>query len=110
MSNVYLLSLQYKTPSSPVPTDPALVSTTIAEVIRNVTETSNRTTLQVRAGYMGLCLMQSNAAQTCSSSASKLADIVKQTTSSSNEATADPLNLIYIANEFKEKIVFDGLM
>lgn len=54
--------------------------------------------------------MQSNAAQTCSSSASKLADIVKQTTSSSNEATADPLNLIYIANEFKEKIVFDGLM
>lgn len=54
--------------------------------------------------------MQSNAAQTCSSSASKLADIVKQTTNSSNETTADPLNLIYIANEFKEKIVFDGLM
>ncbi|KAJ5728019.1 hypothetical protein N7493_004349 [Penicillium malachiteum] len=45
----------------------------------------------------------------CSTSASSLANIVKLS-SSAADGTRDPLNLIYIANSFKEDIVFNGLL
>jgi hypothetical protein len=60
---------------------------------------------------MGLCLTLSNGAQLCSGSAAALASMVKTEGIQSNDTeAADPLNLIWIAQNFKEKIVFDGLM
>lgn len=45
----------------------------------------------------------------CSTNAKSLANIVKLSSRATN-GTRDPLNLIYIANSFKEDIVFDGLL
>ncbi|KAJ5666092.1 uncharacterized protein N7477_008540 [Penicillium maclennaniae] len=116
LSNVYLLSLQYKTTTSPLATAPAQVSTAIVQAIHNVSQTGNGTTLEVRAGYMGLCVALRDTERICSRNARVLANLIKaekfsiRTGNTSTEFTPDPLNLIMIANEFKEKIVFDGLM
>jgi len=65
---------------------------------------------------MGLCISQGDEGRVCSSSAKILANIIKaeKTTSitgnMTTEATPDPLNLIMIAEEFRTKIVFDGLL
>ncbi|KAJ5822695.1 hypothetical protein N7447_005035 [Penicillium robsamsonii] len=88
--------------------------TNIAHAIHNVFQTGNGTTLEVRAGYMGICVTQSHIGRICSTNAQVLANLfqaqkhVKNGTST--EIVPDPLNLIMIANEFKEKIVFDGLI
>jgi hypothetical protein len=86
------------------------------QAIHNLSQTGNGTTLEVRVGYMGLCVTQRDTGRICSSSARVLANLIKAEKASisngntSTEITLDPLNLIMIANEFKEKIVFDGLM
>ncbi|RHZ64666.1 hypothetical protein CDV55_103919 [Aspergillus turcosus] len=110
LSNVYLVSLQYRNASTSIPSDPVLVNPGIAETVYNVSH-ANSTIREVRAGYMGLCLTLSNGARLCSGSAAALASMVKAEGVQGNDtATADPLNLIWIANNFKEKIVFDGLI
>lgn len=81
----------------------------IAEQIYNVSQPHNVTILEVRAGFMGLCLTQSDGTRFCSSSAAALASMVKDEGRNETD-TADPLNLIWIANNFKDKIVFNGLM
>lgn len=58
----------------------------------------------MRAGYRGLCIALSNGQWICSGAAA-LATMVKE-----SSATDDPLNLIFIARNFMEEIVFDGLM
>jgi hypothetical protein len=110
LSNVYLVSLQYRNASTSVSDDPVLVNPGIAEKVYNVSH-GNSTIREVRAGYMGLCLTLSNGAQLCSGSASALASMVKAEGMQGNDTgAADPLNIIWIAQNFKEKIVFDGLM
>ncbi|GFF22893.1 hypothetical protein IFM51744_04099 [Aspergillus udagawae] len=110
LSNVYLVSLQYRNASTSVPDDPVLVNPGIAEKVYNVSH-GNSTIREVRAGYMGLCLTLSNGAQLCSGSASALASMVKAEGMQGNDTgAADPLNIIWIAQNFKEKIVFDGLI
>jgi hypothetical protein len=92
------------------------VSSAIAHAIHNVSQTGNGTTLEVRAGYKGICVTQSNSGRICSSNIKALANLIKAEKSSvsngntSTEIIPDPLNLIMIANEFKDKIVFDGLL
>ncbi|KAJ6108247.1 hypothetical protein N7523_009570 [Penicillium sp. IBT 18751x] len=113
LSNVYLLSLHYKATSSLAISDPTIVSTSIAHAIQNITQAGKESTLEVRVGYMGLCIMQSDEVTTCSSSATKLANMLKLPSTgvtNSIHGTADPLNLIHIAADFKDKIVFDGLL
>ncbi|KAJ5736579.1 Ca2+ regulator and membrane fusion protein Fig1-domain-containing protein [Penicillium malachiteum] len=109
MRDVYLLSLQYKDISSLALSDSSIVSTDIAHAVQNITKSGDEPTLQVRAGYMGLCIMLTDGDWVCSTSASSLANIVKLSSNAAND-TRDPLNLVSIANNFKEDIVFDGLL
>ncbi|KAJ5664658.1 hypothetical protein N7462_011471 [Penicillium macrosclerotiorum] len=110
MSNIYLLSLQY-TSNFPTASVSGQVSTAIMQAIHSISQTGNGTSLEVRAGYMGLCVMQSDSERICSSSARALANLIKAEKSTisqgntSTEFTPDPLNLIMIANDFREKIV-----
>jgi hypothetical protein len=120
MSNIYLLSLQYNALSSPIVTAPGQVSPTIANAVFNVLQTGNGTTFEVRAGYMGLCVGKTglglDETRVCSSSAKALAAFVqaeKKTINHGNTSITiipDPLNLIMVAEEFRQKIVFDGFM
>ncbi|KAJ5088597.1 Ca2+ regulator and membrane fusion protein Fig1-domain-containing protein [Penicillium angulare] len=109
LRNVYLLSLQYKDTSSMVLSDQSIVSTEIVHAVQNITQSGDEPTFEVRAGYTGLCAMLNGGEWVCSTSAKGLADIIRPSSSSAN-GTHDPLNLIYIANGFKEDIVFDGLL
>ncbi|KAJ5557220.1 Ca2+ regulator and membrane fusion protein Fig1-domain-containing protein [Penicillium frequentans] len=115
LSNVYLLSLRY-TNNSEAATKPAQVSTMIQSAVYNVSQTNSGSTFEVRAGYMGLCISQGDVGRVCSSNAKILANIVKAEKTSSatgnltTESSPDPLNLIMIAEEFRTKIVFDGLL
>lgn len=106
LSNVYLLSIQYRNAPAVHPADPVLVNPGIAESVYNVSRHAHGDVpvLEVRAGYRGLCLILSDGQRLCSGAAA-LASMVK-----SSNATRDPLNLIWIAKDFKETIVFDGLM
>lgn len=115
LSNIYLLSLEYTATESSFSTTPVQVSSAIAHAIHNVSQTGNGTTLEVRAGYMGICVTQSDTGRICSSNVKVLANLFQTQRSVNNgntstELVPDPLNLIMIANEFKEKIVFNGLM
>ncbi|KAJ5981768.1 hypothetical protein N7522_013396 [Penicillium canescens] len=85
---------------SPISTGPGQVSSAIAHAIHNVSQTGNGTTLEVRAGYKGILLANLIKAEKSSVSNGN----------TSTETIPDPLNLIMIANEFKDKIVFDGLI
>ena len=109
LSSVYLLSLEYKDTSSLALSASTIVSTEIAHAVQNVTHSGDEPTLQVRAGYMGLCIMLNAGEWICSTNAKSLTNIVKLSSRATN-GTRDPLNLIYIANSFKEDIVFDGLL
>ncbi|RHZ46558.1 Fig1 domain-containing protein, partial [Aspergillus thermomutatus] len=112
LSNVYLVSLQYKNTSTQSPSDPVLVNPGIAEKVYNVSQSRRSMIREVRAGYMGLCLTLSDGARFCSGSAAALASMVKAegVQGSNDTATADPLNLLWIVKNFKETIVFDGLI
>lgn len=110
MNNIYLVSLKYRNASTSAPSDPSFINPSIAQDVYNISQPRNTTIQEVRAGYMGLCLTRSDGAQLCSSSAAALASMVKDQGMQGSNDTADPLNLIWIANKFKETIVFDGLM
>jgi hypothetical protein len=91
------------------------VSSIIAHAIHNVSQTGKGTTLEVRAGYMGICVTQSHTGRICSGNVQVLANLIQAQNPVNNgntttETTSDPLNLIMMANEFREKIVFNGLM
>ncbi|KAJ5201241.1 Mg2+ transporter protein CorA-like/Zinc transport protein ZntB [Penicillium cf. viridicatum] len=115
LSNIYLLSLEYTATESSFSTTPGQVNSAIAHAIHNVSQTGNGTTLQVRAGYTGICVTQSHTGRICSNDVKVLANLFQTQRSVNNgnmstEIVPDPLNLIMIANEFKEKIVFNGLI
>lgn len=116
MSGVYLISLQYNAPSTPIPTLPGEVNPIISHAIRNVSQAGNGSTFAIRAGYRGICMGQDDLSRICSSSAEKLARMAraeKKTIGHGNtsmEVILDPLNLIMIAEDFKQKVVFDGFM
>ena len=116
MSDVYLMSLRYNAPNYSIPKGAGQINTLISQAVHNVSQTGNGTTFEVRTGYMGLCVGQSNEDRICSSSAKALANMIateRKTIvygNSSAETTPDPLNLIMVAEEFRQKIVFEGLL
>jgi hypothetical protein len=98
ISNLYLITFYYQmyTPTY----DPTQVDPGVAAAIANIV---GRATLEVRVGYFGLCINQdSGESFLCSNNATLLAEQVS--------IDQDPLNLIYIANSFKNSVVFPYLM
>lgn len=62
----------------------------------------NGSSLEVRAGYFGLCVRYADRIWVCSSNSAGLA---KQL-----QPYQDPLNLIWAQARFREGIIFSGLM
>ena len=95
--NIFLISLYYQT--YPPTFDPAQVDPGVTTAIANIV---GRAKLQVRVGYFGICINPDGGAFLCSNNASSLASQVS--------VDQDPLNLIWVANTFKDSIVFPYLM
>ena len=94
---LYLTYLSYQPihhSNSPVQVNPDLAKT--------FTTLVNGSSLEVRAGYFGLCVRYQSGVWLCSSDSAGLAREF--------QAYQDPLNLIWVQARFKEGIVFSGLM
>ena len=94
---LYLTYLSYQSTqhsTSPVQVNPDLATT--------FTTLVNGSSLEVRAGYFGLCVRYENGIWLCSSDSAGLAREF--------QPYQDPLNLIWVQARFKEGIVFSGLM
>ncbi|XPT03350.1 hypothetical protein M3J09_012444 [Ascochyta lentis] len=96
MTNIYILGLSYtnSTPSNLSPTGKNLSAT-----LNGYKGTSQ---LDVRTGYFGLCIRQRGIVWLCSSDANGLTQQIG--------AENDPLNLIGAASEFKDNVLFSGLL
>ena len=93
----YLTDLSYQPvshPTSPEQVNPDL-ATTFAGLV-------NGSSLEVRAGYFGLCVRYAGEIWVCSSDSAGLARQF--------QPYQDPLNLIWVQANFREGIVFSGLM
>ena len=95
--SIFLISLYYK--SYPPTFDPAQVDPGVTTAIANIV---GQAQLEVRVGYFGICINPDGGAFLCSNNASSLATQVS--------VDQDPLNLIWVANTFKDSIVFPYLM
>lgn len=95
--NIFLISFFYEsyTPIfSQAQVDPAVV-TAIANIVGNAM-------LEVRVGYFGICINPDGGSFLCSNNATQLAEQIT--------IDHDPLNLIWIAQTFKDSIVFPYLL
>lgn len=95
--NIFLISLYYK--SYPPSFDPSQVDPGVTTAIANIV---GQAQLEVRVGYFGICINPDGGSFLCSNNASSLATQVS--------VDQDPLNLIWVANTFKDNIVFPYLM
>lgn len=93
---IYLISLYYQgyTPTY----DPAQVDPGVTAAIANIV---GQATLEVRVGYFGICV-DADGSFLCANNATALAEQVS--------IDQDPLNLIWVAETFKNEIVFPYLM
>ncbi|MCJ1376065.1 hypothetical protein MMC20_007303 [Loxospora ochrophaea] len=95
--NIFLISLYYQ--SYPPVFDAAQVDPGVTTAIANIV---GRAQLEVRVGYFGICINPDGGAFLCSNNASALAGQVS--------VDQDPLNLIWVAETFKNSIVFPYLI
>ena len=95
--SIFLISLYYK--SYPPSFDPAQVDPGVTTAIANIV---GQAQLEVRVGYFGICINPDGGSFLCSNNASSLATQVS--------VDQDPLNLIWVAETFKDSIVFPYLM
>ena len=95
--DIFLLSLFYEDHVA-VP-DTAQVDYNVNNAIRNIVGGAQ---LQARVGYFGICVAPEGGAWLCSNNATALANQVS--------VDQDPLNLIWLAEQFKDNIVFPYLM
>ncbi|KAG4429143.1 hypothetical protein IFR05_015372 [Cadophora sp. M221] len=108
LQNVYVLSLSYvsnpKTPtaSSPVQLNPD-VTTTFATIA------ATHSALEVRVGYLGICISQVHSQWMCSNNALTLSNLIKLY-GGVESGEQDPLNLIWIAGRFKDEMLYSGLL
>ena len=94
---IFLLSLYYKDYEA-VP-DTAQVNYNVHTAIANIAGDAH---LQARVGYFGICINPDGGSWLCSNNATSLANEVA--------VDQDPLNLIWLAAQFKDMIVFPYLM
>ena len=100
LSGIYLLSLSYSNRTSPK-VELAQLNTNLTSIFHS---TASMAQLEVRASYRGICIRSQQGKWTCAKNATKLANSVRAL------ENGDPLNLIWIAANFSDHIVFDGLM
>jgi hypothetical protein len=95
--SIFLISFYYEayTPTY----NPTQVNPGVTAAITNIVGTAS---LEVRVGYFGLCIQPDSGSFLCSNNATLLAEQVS--------LEADPLNLIWVADTFKNSVVFPYLM
>ncbi|KAK0725446.1 Ca2+ regulator and membrane fusion protein Fig1-domain-containing protein [Lasiosphaeris hirsuta] len=95
--DIFLLSLYYQKYTA-VP-DTAQVDYNVNTAISNIVGGAR---LQARVGYFGICVNPDGGSWLCSNNATTLANEVS--------VDQDPLNLIWLASQFKDMIVFPYLL
>lgn len=95
--DIFLLSLYYEHYTA-VP-DTSQVDYNVNQAIGNIVGNAH---LQARVGYFGICVNPDGGSWLCSNNATALANEVS--------VDQDPLNLIWLAAQFKDMIVFPYLM
>lgn len=95
--DIYLISLYYQ--HYPAVFSPAQIDPGVTTAISNIVGSAQ---LNVRVGYFGICIRPDAGAWMCNQNASALADLVS--------VDQDPLNLVWVAQTFKDAIVFPYLM
>ncbi|KAG7417288.1 Ca2+ regulator and membrane fusion protein Fig1-domain-containing protein [Fusarium sp. MPI-SDFR-AT-0072] len=95
--DIFLLSIYYKEYTA-VP-DTAQVDYNLHSAIENI---AGDASLQARVGYFGICINPDGGSWLCSNNATALAKEV--------DVDQDPLNLIWLAAQFKDMIVFPYLI
>jgi hypothetical protein len=94
---IFLISLYYQ--QYPPTPDTAQVDFGVHTAISNIVGNAH---LEARVGYFGICINPDGGSWLCSNNATALADEVS--------VDQDPLNLIWLASQFKDTIVFPYLM
>jgi hypothetical protein len=94
---IFLISLYYKQ-YSPVPST-AQVDFNAHIAISNI---AGNAILAARVGYFGICINPDGGSWLCSNNATALANEI--------QLSQDPLNLIWLASQFKDMIVFPYLV
>ncbi|OIW26524.1 membrane fusion mating protein FIG1 [Coniochaeta ligniaria NRRL 30616] len=97
MPDIFLLSIYYEHYTA-VP-DTAQVDYNVNTAISNIVGGAR---LQTRVGYFGICVNPDGGSWLCSNNATALANEVS--------VDQDPLNLIWLASQFKDMIVFPYLI
>ncbi|KXJ90742.1 Ca2+ regulator and membrane fusion protein Fig1-domain-containing protein [Microdochium bolleyi] len=97
MPDIYLLSLYYEQYTA-IP-DTAQVDYNVNQAIRNIVGNAR---LQTRVGYFGICINPNGGSWLCSNNATALANELS--------VDQDPLNLVWLASQFKDMIVFPYLI
>ncbi|TAQ85831.1 hypothetical protein B7494_g5853 [Chlorociboria aeruginascens] len=95
--NIFLISLYYKS-YTPVPST-AQTDFNVHTAISNIV---GQARLAARVGYFGICINPDGGAWLCSNNATALANEVS--------VDQDPLNLLWLASQFKDMIVFPYLI
>lgn len=95
--DIFLIDFFYKSYTPQY--DPTQVNPGVAAAIANIV---GEALLEVRVGYFGLCVTPDGHSYLCSNNATLLAEQIS--------IEQDPLNLIYIANTFKNDVVFPYLL
>jgi hypothetical protein len=95
--DIFLLSLYYQRYTA-VP-DTAQVDYNVNNAIANIVGDAR---LQARVGFFGICVSPDGGSWLCSNNATTLANEVS--------FEQDPLNLIWLASQFKDMIVFPYLL
>lgn len=95
--DIFLLSLYYQRYTA-VP-DTAQVDYNVNNAIANIVGDAR---LQARVGFFGICVSPDGGSWLCSNNATTLANEVS--------VDQDPLNLIWLASQFKDMIVFPYLL
>lgn len=79
--------------------DTSQVDYNVNEAIKNIVGDAH---LQARVGYFGICVSPDGGGWLCSNNATALANEIS--------VDQDPLNLVWLASQFKDMIVFPYLM
>lgn len=93
---MYILSLTYEPSTAPVD---RLLASNVSSALSNAAQNVQ---LEARAGYFGLCIRQQVDLWLCATNVRSLTALLP------NEG--DPLNIVGIVREFKDGVVFSGLL